>query len=119
VLAEALLAQRRQPEALEEVTRSEALRVPDRLRQIELAIVAARVRASVDRRAASERLQTLIQDARRIGARRTQFEAELALLEIGGAPSAQSAAAADLLQKEAGALGYGRIAREAARYAQR
>jgi tetratricopeptide (TPR) repeat protein len=115
-LAQVLLAENLPREALAEVSKSEALRVPDRILQIYLAITAVRVQAQLGgKQEATERLQHVIEDAKKIGARYAQLQGELAVLKIGNAADPQWSAALDLLHKEATDLGYGLIASKAAR----
>jgi tetratricopeptide (TPR) repeat protein/TolB-like protein len=110
-LAIALFKQGQTQQAIGEVEKAEALHASNRLLNVYLGITASRVRAQLgNQQDAAARLQALVGDAQKMGARMAQLEAELAMVQIGGAASAVSAVT---LQKEASDLGYGRIARAA------
>ena len=113
-LATALLGQNRPQQALAEVEKAEALKAANRLSSLYLGIKAARVRAAISggQPKALERLQVLANEARQMGARKAQLEAELALVQIDGATYATLK---ETLRKQAGDLGYGLIARLASR----
>jgi tetratricopeptide (TPR) repeat protein/TolB-like protein len=118
VLARCLLVLGRTPEARVEISKAEKLArsSEDRLQQIEVGIVSARVhsaiRASVDQ---VKRLEAMIAQAKRYGCVACEFEARLALgeVEIRSARAASGRARLAHLEKDSAAKGFLLIASKA------
>jgi tetratricopeptide (TPR) repeat protein len=122
VLARALMAAGRQPEAHDAVDRATALsrKSRDPLVRLTVAITASRVRAASrnpsDLKEALRSLEAVRTEARRAGRVGLQFEAELALGEVELLSGGTAAARARLerLERQARTRGYGLVAGKAA-----
>jgi serine/threonine protein kinase/tetratricopeptide (TPR) repeat protein len=121
VLARVLLAEDKLPQARQAIARAAAITRTSQVQAVRLpvAIAGARVTAASgqagDAAKALKSLERTLQEARRTGRVPFEFEARLALGEVGlraARPGAAEALAA--LEKEASTKGYGLIARKAA-----
>ncbi len=122
VLARALLAQKKMVEAEKEIDAARSLSSggSSRTQQYDVAITAARAKATAGGAPAGatlEALQTVVREARRIGMPAAEFEARLAWAEIALARGDRTRARSEmnLVQKEASAKGFLLIARTAAK----
>lgn len=121
LLGRVLLARNRSREARAAVDRASTLAADgqNRLLRLEVAITEARVRAAEGPQSEAVKvLESLIDEAKEIGAVGVGLEARLALgeIEIASGKSEQGRARLREVQKDAEARGFGLIARKAARH---